>query len=252
MTKQSQKRLSGRVALVTGASRGIGAAVAKAFAAEGAHVILLARTVGGLEAVDDAIQAAGGTATLLPFDLNRTEQLATLGPTLAAKFKRLDIFVANAGMLGTLSPVAMSDPKMWERVFKVNVMANYHLIRTLDPLLRGSDAGRAIFVTSGAAHNHTPFWGAYAASKAALEELAATYAEETAHSPLKVNVIDPGVVRTAMRAEAFPGEDPLKLPEPESLVESFIELASPQHGKTGNIISAASPPVYKKHSEAVV
>ena len=252
MTKQSQKRLSGRVALVTGASRGIGAAVAKAFAAEGAHVILLARTVGGLEAVDDAIQAAGGTATLLPFDLNRTEQLATLGPTLAAKFKRLDILVANAGMLGTLSPVAMSDPKMWERVFKVNVMANYHLIRTLDPLLRGSDAGRAIFVTSGAAHNHTPFWGAYAASKAALEELAATYAEETAHSPLKVNVIDPGVVRTAMRAEAFPGEDPLKLPEPESLVESFIELASPQHGKTGTIVRAASPPIYNKHSGAVV
>ena len=155
-------------------------------------------------------------------------------------------------MLGTLSPVAMSDPKMWERVFKVNVMANYHLIRTLDPLLRGSDAGRAIFVTSGAAHNHTPFWGAYAASKAALEELAATYAEETAHSPLKVNVIDPGVVRTAMRAEAFPGEDPLKLPEPESLVESFIELASPQHGKTGTIVRAASPPIYNKHSGAVV
>ena len=200
---------------------------------------MLARTVGALEAVDDAIQAAGGSATLLPFDLNRTEQLATLGPILAEKFKRLDILVANAAMLGTLSPVAMSDSKMWERVFKVNVMANYQLIRTLDPLLRGSDAGRAIFVTSGAAHAHVPFWGAYAASKAALEELAATYAEETSHSPLKVNVVDPGVVRTAMRAEAFPGEDPLKLPEPESLVETFIELASPQHGKTGAIVRAA-------------
>ena len=231
--------LKGKIALVTGASRGIGAAVAKAFAAEGAHVVLVARTVGGLEMVDDAIQAAGGTATLLPLDLTKLDQIAALGPALAEKFKRLDILVANAGILGTLSPVAMSDPKMWDRVFKINVMANYHLIRTLDPLLRGSDAGRAIFVTSGAAHAHMPFWGAYSASKAALEEIAATYAEETAHSPLKVNVIDPGRVRTAMRAEAFPGEDPLKLPEPESLVESFIELASPQHGKTGAIVRAA-------------
>ena len=133
----------------------------------------------------------------------------------------------------------MSDPKIWENVFKINVLANYHLIRTLDPLLRGSDAGRAIFVTSGAAHMHLPFWSAYAASKAALEEMAATYAEETAHSPLKVNILDPGVVRTAMRAEAFPGENPLSLPEPDSIVESFIELASPQHGKTGKIVRAA-------------
>jgi len=233
------KRLAGRVALITGASRGIGAAVAKAYAAEGAHVVLLARTVGGLEAVDDAIQAAGGTATLLPFDLSKPEQLATLGPTLAEKFKRLDILVANAGILGTLSPVAMSDPKMWERVFKINVLANYQLIRTLDPLLRGSDAGRAIFVTSGAAHAHMPFWGAYAASKAALEELAATYAEETAHSPLKVNILDPGRVRTAMRAEAFPGEDAAKLPAPETLVEKFIELALPTHANTGTIVRAA-------------
>ncbi len=238
--KKSAKRLDGRVALITGASRGIGAAVAKAFAAEGAHVILLARTVGGLEAVDDAIQAAGGTATLLPMDLGKPDQIAALGPTLAERFRRLDILVANAGILGTLSPVAMSDPKIWENVFKINVLANYHLIRTLDPLLRGSDAGRAIFVTSsGAAHMHMPFWGSYAASKAALEEIAATYAEETAHSPLKVNVLDPGVVRSAMRAEAFPGEDPLKLAEPGSIVESFIELASPQHGKTGAVVRAA-------------
>lgn len=238
MTKNS-KRLAGRVALVTGASRGIGAAVAKAYAAEGAHVVLMARTVGGLEAVDDAIQAAGGQATLLPFDLSKPEQLSSLGPTLAEKFKRLDIFVGNAGIAGTLSPVAMSDPKMWERVFKVNVMANYHLLRTLDPLLRGSDAGRVIFVTSGLAHAHVPFWGAYAASKAALEEIAATYAEETAHSPLKVNIFDPGVVRTAMRADAFPGEDPLTLPAPETLVERFIELASPQFGATGTLVRAA-------------
>ena len=238
-SKQPAPRLAGRVALVTGASRGIGAAVAKAFAAEGAHVILLARTVGGLEEVDDAIQAAGGKATLLPLDLALPSQIAAIGPTVAERFKRLDILVANAGILGSLSPVAMSDPKIWEDVFRLNVLANYHLIRTLDPLLRGSDAGRAIFVTSGAAHMNMPFWGAYAASKAALEALAKTYAAEVAYSPLKVNILNPGVVRTAMRAEAFPGEDPLTLPEPESIVESFIELASPQFSKTGRTVAAA-------------
>lgn len=237
--KKPPQRLAGRVALVTGASRGIGAAVAKAFAREGAHVVLLARTIGGLEEVDDAIQAAGGTATLLPLDLGKAEQIAAIGPTLAERFKRLDILVANAGILGTLSPVAMSDPKVWEDVMRINVMANYHLIRTLDPLLRGSDAGRAIFVTSGVVRMHMPFWSAYAASKAALEKMAETYAEEVAYSPLKVNIIDPGVVRTAMRAEAFPGEDPMNLPEPDSITERFIELASPQFSKTGKVVAAA-------------
>ncbi len=235
-----KRRLEGRVALITGASRGIGAAVAKAFSAEGAHVILAARTVGGLEAVDDEIQAAGGSATLLPIDLGKFDQIAEIGPALANKFKRLDILVANAGILGGLSPVAMSDPKMWDLVFRVNVMANYHLIRTLDPLLRGSDAGRAIFVTSGAAHAHKAFWGAYAASKAALEEMAAVYADEVAYSKLKVNILDPGVVRTAMRAEAYPGEDPATLPLPDSIVESFIALAAPSLAETGKIIRAAA------------
>lgn len=239
MSNTNSKRLAGRVALVTGASRGIGAAVAKGFAAEGAHVVLLARTVGGLEAVDDAIQEAGGTATLLPLDLLKADLIASLGPALAEKFKRLDILVANAGMLGSLSPVALSNPKEFDQVMRVNVAANYHLIRTLDPLLRGSDAGRAIFVTSGAAHMHTPFWGAYSTSKAALEQMVATYAAEVAYSPLKVNILDPGVVRTAMRAEAFPGEDPKTLPAPETLVESFIRLASPQLTDTGKVIQAA-------------
>ena len=237
--KKTTKRLEGRVALVTGASRGIGAAVAKGFAREGAHVILLARTVGGLEEVDDAIQAEGGKATLLPLDLSKPEQISALGPVIAERFRRLDILVANAGSLGTLSPVAMSDPKIWESVFKVNVMANYHLIRALDPLLRGSDAGRAIFVTSGAASMHMPFWSAYAASKAALEKMVETYAEEVAYSPLKVNILDPGVVRTALRAEAFPGEDPMRLLPPDSIVESFIELASPGFSKTGKVVKAA-------------
>lgn len=237
--KKNSNRLQGRIALVTGASRGIGAAVAKGFAAEGAHVILLARTVGGLEEVDDAIQQAGGKATLMPFDLADTSKIHFIGPTLVERFGKLDILVGNAGMLGNLSPVAMSDPKIFEEVFKVNFFANYHLIRAVDPLLRGSDAGRAIFVTSGAAHMQMPFWSAYAASKSALERMVATYAAEVAYSALKVNILDPGVVRTGMRADAFPAENPEDLPQPETLVESFIELAAPGCNKTGKIVAAA-------------
>ncbi len=239
MIKTSQKRLAGRVALVTGASRGIGAAVAKGFAAEGAHVILLARTQGALEALDDEIQSAGGTATLLPFDLAESKKIGGIAPVIAERFRRLDILVGNAAMLGNLSPVAMSDHKVFEETFKVNFFANYHLIRSLDPLLRGSDAGRAIFVTSGAAHMHSPFWSGYAASKAALENMVATYAAETAYSPLKVNIIDPGAVRTDMRHDAFPGEDAGALPTPDSVVERFIELAVPSCDKTGKIVKAA-------------
>jgi len=235
----STKRLEGRVALITGASRGIGAAVAKAYAAEGAHVILLARTQGALEETDDAIQAAGGKATLLPFDLNETKKIAAIGPTIADRFKRLDILVGNAAMLGNLSPVAMSDPKVYEETFRVNFLANYHLIRALDPLLRGSDAGRAIFVTSGAAHMDSPFWSGYAASKAALEAMVLAYAAETAYSPLKVNILNPGVVRTEMRAEAFPAEDALSLPLPETITQRFIELALPACDKSGKVVKAA-------------
>lgn len=234
-----EKRLQGRVALVTGASRGIGAAVAKGFAQEGAHVILLARTQGALEELDDAIQKDGGKATLLPFDLSDTRKIEAIGPTIADRFRRLDILVGNAAMLGSLSPVAMSDHKIFEEVFRVNFFANYHLIRALDPLLRGGDAGRAIFVTSGAAHMHNPFWSAYASSKAALENMVATYAAEVAYSPLKVNILDPGVVRTGMRHDAFPAEDPATLPPPEAIVERFIELAAPSCEKTGKIVMAA-------------
>ena len=189
--------------------------------------------------MDDAIQSAGGKATLLPFDLAETKKIEAIGPTIAGRFKRLDIFVGNAAMLGNLSPVALSDPKVYEEVFRVNYFANYHLIRALDPLLRGGDAGRAIFVTSGAAHLSSPFWSAYAASKAALEAMAAAYAAETAYSPLKVNVLDPGVVRTGLRHDAFPAEDPTTLPQPEAIVERFIELASPSCEKTGKIVAAA-------------
>lgn len=235
------KRLEGRIALVTGASRGIGASAAVALGRAGAHVVLLARTVGGMEEVDDKIRAEGGAATIIPQDLRKLDDLDRLGPALAEKFGRLDILVGNAGMLGALSPVAQSESKMWEQVFTVNVMANYRLIRTLDPLLRGGDAGRAIFVTSGAAQMSMPFWGAYSASKAALESMVRAYAAEVENtSDLRVNILDPGVLRTAMRAMAFPGEDPESLPHPETIAERFVELAAPDCTAHGETVKAAS------------
>lgn len=220
------KPLLGRVALVTGASRGLGASIARAYALAGAHVILLGRTQGALEEVDDQIQEAGGSATLFPFDLNETKKIPAIAPAIAEKFKRLDILVGNAGMLGSLSPIAHSEAHVFEEVMRVNFFANYHLIRTLDPLLRGSDAGRAIFVTAPAAHETTPFWGAYAASKAALERMVLAYAAEVAHSPLKVNLVEPGLLATHMRAAAFPAEDASQLPKPEDVAPIFVDLAS--------------------------
>ena len=192
-----------------------------------------------MEEVDDAISASGGASTLIPADLNKPEQIAQLGPALTERFGRLDILVANAAILGTLSPVALSDAKIWEGVFRTNVFANYHLIRALDPLLRGSDAGRAIFVTSGVAQRPRAFWSAYAASKAALEAMARAYADEVAYSPLKVNILDPGAVATSMRADAFPAEDPATLPAPESLVPAFLDLAAPHDMATGRVVKAA-------------
>lgn len=227
--------LSGRVALITGASRGIGASVAKAYAAAGAHVVLVARTTGALEEIDDQIRADGGAATLMPLDLRDLEPLDKLGPTLAERFGRLDIFVGNAARLGTLSPLPHADPKEWQRVMDVNLTANMRLIRTLDPMLRASDAGRAIFVTSGASAG-LAYWGAYAASKAGLECLARTYAAETLKTNLRVNIIDPGIVRTALRSEAFPGEDPQTLPHPDTLADLFVELAAPDCTRHGQLI----------------
>ncbi|CAK0771212.1 Oxidoreductase [Azospirillaceae bacterium] len=232
-------RLSGRIALITGASRGIGAAVAKKFAAEGAHVLLIARTVGGLEEVDDEIRKAGGNAaTLLPFDLAEVERLDMLGHAIYERFGRLDIFVGNAAILGGLSPVAHSDPKQWDRALRINVTANYRLIRTLDPLLRASDAGRAIFVTSSAAREAHPYWAPYSVTKAAMEMMALTYAAEMATTSVRVNLVDPGVVRTGMRTSAFPGEDPESLPPPESVTGCFVELAASECVRHGKIITA--------------
>jgi NAD(P)-dependent dehydrogenase (short-subunit alcohol dehydrogenase family) len=219
------KRLAGRLALVTGASRGIGAAVARLFAREGAHVVAVARTVGGLEALDDQIKAEGGQATLVPLDITDGAGIDRLGEALHGKFGRLDILVGNAAALGVLSPVGHIDPHTFEKTLALNVTANYRLIRSLDPLLRLSPAGRAIFVTSGASKHAIPYWSLYCASKAAMESLVLCYAAEVADTNVRVNLINPGPTRTKMRAEAFPGEDPMKLPTAETIAEAFLPLA---------------------------
>jgi NAD(P)-dependent dehydrogenase (short-subunit alcohol dehydrogenase family) len=234
----STQRLAGRTAVVTGASRGIGAAVAKRFAAEGAHVVLVARTVGGLEELDDTIKSAGGSATLVPLDLRELDRVDALGPSLYQRFGRLDILVGNAGLLGTLGPLSHHDAKLWNEVLTVNVTANWRLVRTLEPLLRRSEAGRAIFVTSGAAQNAQPFWGAYATSKAALEAMIKTWAAELEKTPVRVNLLSPGPIRTSMRAQAFPGEDPASLREPDAITETFVELSLPSCTRTGEVVRA--------------
>lgn len=221
-----------RIALVTGATRGIGRAVAVALAADGLHVILTGRVTSALEETDDAIRAVGGTATLIPLNLQQSDRLDALGPTLYQRFGRLDVFVANAGILGPLSPLPHVASEAWARVIEINLTANWQLIRTLDPLLRRSTAGRAIFVTSGAARAENAYWGPYAVSKAGLEALVKTYAQEMANTNVRANLINPGPVRTQMRAKAFPGEDPGTLPAPEDIAPLFVDLARP--GCTAN------------------
>jgi NAD(P)-dependent dehydrogenase (short-subunit alcohol dehydrogenase family) len=231
-------RLKDRIALITGASRGIGRAVALAFAREGAHVLLLARTRKALEEVDDQVRAYGGKATLIPLDLADGKAIDALGPSLYERFGRLDVLVGNAGILGRLTPLTHIPSEHWERTLAVNVTANWRLIRTLDPLLRRSDAGRVIFVTSGVAHSSRAYWAPYSVSKAALETLAKTYANETADSPIKVNLIDPGATATRMRAEAYPGEDQAALRTPEQVAETFVVLVTPEWTETGQIVEA--------------
>ena len=226
MADHSSGRLAGRIALITGASRGIGAAVARRFAVDGAHLVLVARTVGGLEEVDDAVREAGGEQpTLVPLDLRDGDQIDSLGAALYERFGHLDVLVGNAGALGTLSPLPHVSPKDWGEVIAVNLTANWRLIRSLDPLLRQSEAGRAIFVTSGPGRMPIAYWGPYAASKAGLEMLVRIYAAEVAKTRLRVNLLDPGIVRTAMRAKAFPGENPTGLNPPESITDRFVDLA---------------------------
>jgi NAD(P)-dependent dehydrogenase (short-subunit alcohol dehydrogenase family) len=238
---RSQQRLKGRIALITGASRGLGAAAAVAYASEGAHCVLVARTVGGLEAVDDRIKALGGTATLVPLDVTDGPGIDRLGEALHERFGKLDVLLGNAALLGTLSPVGHIEPRIFEQVMAVNVTANWRLIRSLDPLLRASDAGRAIFVTSGVSRRVVPYWSAYAASKAALDMLVGVYAAECAHTNVRVNLYNPGPTRTGMRTQAFPGEDPASLPPPETHAEGLIRLALPSCTMNGEWVAGDIP-----------
>jgi NAD(P)-dependent dehydrogenase (short-subunit alcohol dehydrogenase family) len=228
--------LHDRVALITGASRGIGAAVAKRFAAEGAHVVLIARTVGGLEEVDDEITALGGSATLVPCDITEFDRIDNLGPPLLERFGHLDIFVGNAAILGTMTPLVQYDAKAWQDVFDVNVHANWRLMRVVEPLLRLSDAGRAILVSSAAAKQPKAYWGAYAITKSALETMTLVWAAELANTDVRVNLLSPGATRTEMRATAFPGEDPMTLKTPDAVTDAFLELASPACTRHGEMV----------------
>jgi NAD(P)-dependent dehydrogenase (short-subunit alcohol dehydrogenase family) len=227
--------LAGKIALVTGASRGIGYATALALAQAGAHVVAVARTVGGLEELDDAIRAGDGSATLVPLDLKDHAGIARLATALGERFQRLDVLVGNAGILGPLSPLGHVEPKAWDEVLAVNVTANWHLIRTLDPLLQQAAAGRVVFVTAGVAVKVRAYWGPYAVSKAALETLARTYAAETATTQVRVNLFSPGPTRTRMRAMAMPGEDPASLKTAAAAAEKIVALCLPAVQETGQI-----------------
>lgn len=229
--------LSGRVILVTGATRGIGFAAAQALARKGAHIIALGRTQGGLEDLDDLIKQDGGEATLVPMDLKAADGIDALGKIIHERWGRLDGLLANAAILGDITPVAHIAPKDFDKIFALNVTANYRLIRSLDPLLRESPAGRAVFMTSGAAQSRRAYWGGYAATKSALDALIQCYAGEIEFSELKVNLLNPGATRTAMRAKAMPGENPENLPNPADIAPLIVEMLSPDYEKNGEIIT---------------
>jgi NAD(P)-dependent dehydrogenase (short-subunit alcohol dehydrogenase family) len=227
--------LAGRIALVTGASRGIGYATALALARAGAHIVAVARTVGGLEELDDAVRGGDSSATLVPLDMRDYEGLYGLGSALNQRHGRLDILVANAGWGGVPSPLDHIEPKIWDEAMAVNVTANWHLIRAMGPLLKRSDAGRAVFITSGVATTARAYWAPYSVSKAALDALARTYAAETDSSPLRVNLFNPGPTRTRMRGMAMPGEDPATLPPPDEVAAKILELCLPSFHETGKL-----------------
>ncbi len=227
--------LAGRIALVTGASRGIGYHLARQLGLAGAHVIAVARTSGGLEELDDEIRNGGGSATLVPLDLADMAGIDQLGGAIHERWGRLDILAANAAMLGTISPLGHVEAKTFDKVMTLNVTATWRLMRSVEPLLRASDAGRAVVLSSGAAQSCRPFWGPYAASKAAVEALARTWAAEMASTPLKINVVDPGVARTAMRAQAVPGENPETLPLPADVAAAIVPLLRPETRDTGRL-----------------
>jgi NAD(P)-dependent dehydrogenase (short-subunit alcohol dehydrogenase family) len=231
------KPLADRIALVTGASRGIGAALALQLAQAGAHIVAVARTVGGLEELDDRIKAAGGTATLVPLDMKDSDGVARLALALNERYGRLDVLIGNAGVLPMPSPLGHIEPKDWDNAFAVNVTANWHLIRCMDPLLQRADAGRAVFLTSGVAHYGRAYWGPYAASKAALEMLVRTYAAENETTKVRANLFAPGPTRTRMYLSAFPGIDRSTLPTPEQVAKAIVPLCLPQCTESGKIYS---------------
>ena len=230
--------LEGSVALVTGASRGIGAACAVALAGLGAHLVITARTQGGLEDTDDAIRTSGGTATLLPLDLREGEKLDLLAPSLFQRFGRLDILVHCAGALGKLTPAGHILPADWADVVGVNLEAAWRLIRGFDPLLRQAPAGRAVFLTDAVARAPIAYWGALGATKAGMENLVLTWAAETVRTPLRVNLFDPGAVRTRLRGAAFPGENPDLLPGPETVADALATLCLPAETRHGALVTA--------------
>jgi NAD(P)-dependent dehydrogenase (short-subunit alcohol dehydrogenase family) len=237
--------LKDSVALVTGASRGIGAAAAIALVRLGAHVVITARTQGGLEDTDDAIRATGGTATLLPMDLAEQDQVDAIGPSIYQRFGRLDVLVHCAGALGRLTPVAHIMPNDWADVVTVNLAASWRLIRSCDPLLRNAPAGRAVFVTDARARTPLAYWGAYGATKAGMEHLVLTWADELRKTRLRVNLFDPGVVRSRLRTGAFPGEDPATLPRPEDVAPALAALCLPgetRHGAVIGVTQATATP----------
>jgi len=234
------KSLENKTVLVTGASKGIGRAAAIALGAAGAHVVCVARTVGALEEVDDEIRKAGGSATLVPFSLKDVAGIDRLGAAIFERWGRLDGLLANAGVLGVLTPVTHLEPKVFAQLMDINVTANWRLIRSMDLLLRQSEAGRVLFVTSGAARKHTPFWGGYAMTKAALESLALTYAAECEGTNVRVNLFNPGATRTAMRRKAMPGEDPATLKTPEDVARRLVELLSPANMANGALFDSSS------------
>jgi NAD(P)-dependent dehydrogenase (short-subunit alcohol dehydrogenase family) len=225
--------LTYRIALVTGASRGIGYATARALAKAGAHVVAVARTQGGLEELDDEIRKDGGSATLVPLNLTDFDGIARLGAALHERHGKLDILVGNAGVAGPSSPLGHIELKPWNEVMAINVTANFQLIRCMEPLLKKSDAGRAVFVTSAAANRANAYIGPYAASKAALEALARVWAHETVTTPIRVNLFDPGPIRTRMRAIVFPGEDPLTLDTPDQAAQLILPMCAPDWTETG-------------------
>jgi NAD(P)-dependent dehydrogenase (short-subunit alcohol dehydrogenase family) len=231
------QHLSGRIALVTGASRGIGRAASLALARAGAHIVAIARDVGRLEELDDAINAEGGAATLVPMDMKDFAAIDRAGKAIFDRWGKLDILFGNAAILGSLTPLAHFVPSVWEDLIAVNVTANLRLIRAFDPLLRLSDAGRALFVSSAVAHGARPYWGGYAVSKAALESMVRIYASELAGTTVRANILNPGPTRTDMRAAAMPGEDPMTLPAPEELTPLIVELLSPECDDNGQLFA---------------